>query len=164
MAEYLQSIALYTDGDADRDGDNAVRLMSLHASKGLEFDVVYIIGVEHLILPHEKAIKDRGDLGLEEERRLCYVGFTRARKLLRVTWCARRQDAFARNKTARYRPCRPSRFLLEAGLMTAAEFQQAIDEAGGMPPTPTTKRTAGGSKATKNRPAPAPRRASGRGA
>ena len=56
----LQSISLYTDGD-EQPTDNAVRLMSLHASKGLEFDVVYMIGVEHGILPHEKAVKDRGE-------------------------------------------------------------------------------------------------------
>lgn len=124
IADYLQSIALYTDADGVRE-ENAVRLMSLHASKGLEFDVVYMIGVEHGILPHEKAVKDRGDRGLEEERRLCYVGFTRARKLLRVTWCAERQDVFSRHRTSRYVPSRPSRFLLEAGLMSADEYQAA---------------------------------------
>jgi DNA helicase-2/ATP-dependent DNA helicase PcrA len=128
VADYLQSISLYTDGDAAKD-DDAVRLMSLHASKGLEFDVVYMIGVEHGILPHEKAVKDRGEKGLEEERRLCYVGFTRARKLLRVTWCQKRQDAFARNRTAKYLAGRPSRFLAEAGLMTVEEFESAVKEA-----------------------------------
>ncbi|HSV13709.1 MAG TPA: 3'-5' exonuclease, partial [Tepidisphaeraceae bacterium] len=128
IADYLQSISLYTDGDRSRD-DNAVRLMSLHASKGLEFDVVYMIGVEHGILPHEKAVIDRGDRGLEEERRLCYVGFTRARKLLRVTWCQARQDVFNRSKTARYQPSVPSRFLLESGLMTKDEYDAAVNEA-----------------------------------
>ena len=103
--------------------------MSLHASKGLEFDVVYMIGVEHGILPHEKALKDNGDAGLEEERRLCYVGFTRARKLLRVTWCRQRQDVFSRNKTAKFKASRPSRFLVESGLMTAAEYETAVKEA-----------------------------------
>ncbi len=97
IADYLQSISLYTSSDGGKD-DNAVRLMSLHASKGLEFDVVYMIGVEHGILPHEKAVKDNGEAGVEEERRLCYVGFTRARKLLRVTWCRQRQDTFARSR------------------------------------------------------------------
>lgn len=125
IADYLQSISLYTDGDGPRD-DNAVRLMSLHASKGLEFDVVYMIGVEHGILPHEKAVVDRGERGLEEERRLCYVGFTRARKLLRITWCTQRQDVYARSKTARFKPSRPSRFLLEAGLMSNEEFDTAV--------------------------------------
>jgi DNA helicase-2/ATP-dependent DNA helicase PcrA len=124
VAEYLQSISLYTDGDEQRDG-NAVRLMSLHASKGLEFDVVYIIGAEQGILPHEKAMKDRADRGLEEERRLCYVGFTRARKLLRVAWCQSRQDVFSRDRSARFLPTTPSQFLHEAGLISDADFAQA---------------------------------------
>src|SRR4051812_45894777 len=124
IADYLQSISLYTDADRSHD-DNAVRLMSLHASKGLEFDVVYMIGVEHNILPHEKAVIDRGDRGLEEERRLCYVGFTRARKVLRIAWCRNRQDTFARDRSGKYRATMPSRFLLEAGLMTDEEFRQA---------------------------------------
>jgi DNA helicase-2/ATP-dependent DNA helicase PcrA len=128
IADYLQSISLYTAGDGQRE-ENAVRLMSLHASKGLEFDVVYMIGCEHGILPHEKAVKDRGDRGLEEERRLCYVGFTRARKLLRVTWCRTRQDVFSRGPTAKFKPSRPSRFLLEAGLMTPEEYQHALGAA-----------------------------------
>ena len=128
IADYLQSISLYTDHDGQRD-DNGVRLMSLHASKGLEFDIVYMIGVEHGILPHEKAIKDRAERGLEEERRLCYVGFTRARKMLRVTWCEQRQDTFARSVTARFKPGVPSRFLLEAGLMTTEEYQEAVRSA-----------------------------------
>ena len=107
--------------------ENAVRLMSLHGSKGLEFDVVYMIGVEKGILPHEKAIGDRGERGLDEERRLCYVGFTRAKKLLRVSWCEKRQDSFARNKTARYKPSMPSRFLIEAGLVSEEEYKAALN-------------------------------------
>lgn len=125
IADYLQSISLYTDGDETRT-ENAVRLMSLHASKGLEFDVVYMIGVEAGILPHEKAVADRGDAGLDEERRLCYVGFTRARKILRVSWCEKRQDSFSRQKTARYKLCVPSRFLIEAGLVSEEEFRTAL--------------------------------------
>ena len=128
IGDYLQSISLYTDGESSHD-DNAVRLMSLHASKGLEFDVVFMIGVEHGILPHEKAVKDRGLRGVEEERRLCYVGFTRARKVLRVTWCQKRQDSFSRGKTAKFIASRPSRFLLEAGLMGKDEFDAAVREA-----------------------------------
>jgi DNA helicase-2/ATP-dependent DNA helicase PcrA len=125
IADYLQSISLYTSGDEART-ENAVRLMSLHASKGLEFDVVYMIGVEKGILPHEKAIGDRGERGLDEERRLCYVGFTRARKLLRVTWCEKRQDSFSRNKTARFKASLPSRFLLEAGLISEEEYKASF--------------------------------------
>ena len=128
IADYLQSISLYTDHDGQKN-DNGVRLMSLHASKGLEFDIVYMIGVEQGILPHEKAIKDRAERGLEEERRLCYVGFTRARKVLRVTWCQQRQDTFARSAAAKFKPSVPSRFLMEAGLMSAEEYQEAVREA-----------------------------------
>jgi superfamily I DNA/RNA helicase len=84
-----------------------------------------MIGVEHGILPHEKAVKDRGDKGVEEERRLCYVGFTRARKVLRVTWCEKRQHAFSRGKTARFLPSAPSRFLMESGLMSRDEYLAA---------------------------------------
>jgi DNA helicase-2/ATP-dependent DNA helicase PcrA len=124
LAEYLQSISLYTNGDDGKDG-NAVRLMSLHASKGLEFDAVYMIGCEQGILPHEKAVKDRGDRGLEEERRLCYVGFTRAKKLLRVAWCQTRQDVFARTRKAIYLPTLPSQFLAEAGLISSSDFEKA---------------------------------------
>ena len=100
--------------------------MSLHASKGLEFDVVYMIGVEQGILPHQKAIEDRGDRGNDEERRLCYVGFTRARKILRVTWCQTRQDTFARAKTAKFRPTTPSKFLVEGGLMTLEDYHATM--------------------------------------
>ena len=125
IADYLQSISLYTDADEERD-DNAVRMMSLHSSKGLEFDVVYMIGVEQGILPHQKAIEDRGERGYDEERRLCYVGFTRARKVLRVTWCQARQDTFARAKTAKFRPTTPSKFLVEAGLMTLEDYQATM--------------------------------------
>jgi DNA helicase-2/ATP-dependent DNA helicase PcrA len=132
IEDYLQSISLYTSGD-DGKTENAVRLMSLHASKGLEFDVVYLIGLEHKILPHEKALADRGERGLDEERRLCYVGFTRARKILRVTWCAKRQDNYAKGKTARFKPTIPSQFLVEAGLITRDDYQKAMAEAGFVP-------------------------------
>lgn len=128
IGDYLQSISLYTD-DEQTDNANSVRMMSLHASKGLEFDVVFMVGVEQGILPHEKAVADRADRGMEEERRLCYVGFTRARKILRVTWCEKRQDSMSRNRTARFRAAMPSRFLLEAGLITESDYNQAMKTA-----------------------------------
>lgn len=130
VADYLQSISLYTGGEKDRD-EPAVRLMSLHASKGLEFDVVFLIGCEEGILPHYKAVSDRAEKGLEEERRLCYVGFTRAKELLRVTWCKQRQDSARRGAAgaaSKFKGSRPSRYLVEAGLMTPEEFKLAVDE------------------------------------
>jgi superfamily I DNA/RNA helicase len=74
-------------------------------------------------------VKDRGPKGVEEERRLCYVGFTRARKVLRVTWCQKRQDSFTRGKAAKFIASRPSRFLLEAGLIAKDDFDAAVRKA-----------------------------------
>jgi DNA helicase-2/ATP-dependent DNA helicase PcrA len=145
VGDYLGSISLYTSND-DNKTENAVRLMSLHASKGLEFDVVYLIGCEHKILPHEKALADRAERGLDEERRLCYVGFTRARKILRVTWCQKRQDTFARAKAARFKSSVPSQFLMEAGLISAEDYRSALADAGFVP-------TAGAGKKPKKLPA-----------
>lgn len=121
IADYLGYITLLTSLD-DKRNDNAVRLMSLHASKGLEFDVVFMVGVENGLLPHKKAVVDRPEAGLNEERRLCYVGFTRARKQLFVSFCQQRQEGFLRGKALKFFPTRPSQFLLESGLMNEMEY------------------------------------------
>jgi superfamily I DNA/RNA helicase len=108
--------------------------------------------VEQGILPHEKALADRGDRGLDEERRLCYVGFTRARKLLRVTWCEKRQETFSRDRAARYRACAPSRFLLEAGLMGEGEYEaSAYGVRGGKKQEGREGAKEGAKKRTKNK-------------
>ena len=84
LAETLAEAALFTDADADTDTlDDAVGLLTLHASKGLEFPVVFIVGMEEDIFPHSRS-KDN-DEELEEERRLCYVGMTRAEERLYLT-------------------------------------------------------------------------------
>ena len=121
IADYIAYTTLLTSMD-DKQSDDAVRLMSLHASKGLEFDVVFMAGVENGLLPHKKAVLERPDAGLAEERRLCYVGFTRARKQLFVSYCQQRQGAFIRGKGVKFEQVRPSQFLLEAGLMTEIEY------------------------------------------
>ena len=128
IADYLGYISLLTSGDDDRT-DDAVRLMSLHASKGLEFDVVFMVGVENGLLPHSKALLERPDAGLAEERRLCYVGFTRARKQLFVSYCQQRQAAFIRGKGVKFAQVRPSQFLLEAGLMTEYDYLRKAPKA-----------------------------------
>ena len=120
IGDYLGYIQLLTSADNDK-SDNAVRLMSLHASKGLEFDIVFMVGVEAGLLPHKKAVTERADLGVNEERRLCYVGFTRARKQLFVSYCQQRPATFQRSKGGgggvKFDPARPSQFLLESGLI-----------------------------------------------
>lgn len=112
IQEYLQMISLLTAVDKDS-GDN-VSLMTLHAAKGLEFPIVFIIGFEQGILPHNLAVRDNGDEGLEEERRLAYVGMTRAKKVLYLSYCQSREIWRGRNKT--FKKSEPSTFLIEAGL------------------------------------------------
>ena len=76
---FLEHVALATSIDQDWDGEK-VNLMTMHAAKGLEFDAVFLPGWEEGLFPHQKALEEKGDLALEEERRLAYVGITRAKK------------------------------------------------------------------------------------
>jgi len=128
VADYLGYISLLTSGDDNRNND-AVRLMSLHASKGLEFDIVFMVGVENGLLPHKKAVQERPDAGLNEERRLCYVGFTRARKQLFVSYCQQRQASFVKGKGVKFEQVRPSQFLLEAGLIGEMDYLRKAPKA-----------------------------------
>jgi len=90
LGEFLQQIALFADQDALRDDEGLVTLMTLHNAKGLEYPVVFVIGCEDGVFPHSRAI-DEGSL--EEERRLCYVGITRAERELYLTY-ARTRNLF----------------------------------------------------------------------
>lgn len=89
---FLENVALVQDGFFhDVDGSNAkpgVTLMSLHSAKGLEFPVVFLVGMEEGLLPHQQSLWDKEEL--EEERRLCYVGITRAKEKLFCTYAQRR--------------------------------------------------------------------------
>lgn len=80
LDEYLQTISLYTDKE-ERETADAVQMMTVHSSKGLEFDTVFIVDLNEGIFPNERAVNENGR-GIEEERRLAYVAFTRARKKL----------------------------------------------------------------------------------
>lgn len=105
LSGFLEEVALVSDLDqADFDG-NAVTLMTLHAAKGLEFPVVFMIGMEESIFPHSRALYDAFEM--EEERRLCYVGMTRAREELYMTYATSRMLYGG----AQHNP--PSRFLGE---------------------------------------------------
>ena len=84
FAEYLQNVSLLTSQD-DMNGGNYVSLMTIHVAKGLEFDNVFIIGMNQGSFPSMRSTDERGDDGMEEERRLCYVAMTRAKKRLFMT-------------------------------------------------------------------------------
>lgn len=92
IAEFLQQVALveseYSEGEKRRKNNEGVRLMTLHQAKGLEFKAVFIVGVEEGILPHSRSVDDY--FQLEEERRLFYVGITRAQEKLYITYAKRR--------------------------------------------------------------------------
>ena len=104
VGDYLDSITLMADVDR-YDNTKGVTLMTLHAAKGLEFAVVFLAGMEEGILPHSQSREESDDI--EEERRLCYVGMTRARKQL---YCL---HAFERRLHGRFREQSPSTFLDE---------------------------------------------------
>ena len=108
---FLQEVALVSETDQAESENERVTLMTLHAAKGLEFDAVFVAGCEEELLPHSRALSEtRGgdpDAGLEEERRLLYVGMTRARKRLFLTWARERMQF------GQFTIRRPSRFLDE---------------------------------------------------
>ena len=104
LADFLQQVALISDADERDDDEGLVTLMTLHNAKGLEYPIVIMIGLEEGVFPHSRAL-DEGTL--EEERRLCYVGITRAERDLYLTYARTRNVFGARAWGA------PSRFLGE---------------------------------------------------
>ena len=106
LAEFLDHAALVSDAD-NYDERARVTLMTLHSAKGLEFSVVFLVGMEEGLFPHKLSADD--DAALEEERRLCYVGMTRARDRLVLTW-VRERRAYGRQSQE---GTKPSRFLSE---------------------------------------------------
>ena len=105
LAAFLQHLALVADVDTHRDDLDSVTLMTLHSAKGLEFPAVFVTGLEEGLCPHVRALDEEG--GLDEERRLCYVGFTRAKHRLFLSHARMRATFGAPNLAL------PSRFLEE---------------------------------------------------
>ena len=89
MHQFIDHVSLLTQADQDEETQR-VSLMTLHSAKGLEFDCVFLPGWEESLFPHKNALEESGQHGLEEERRLAYVGITRARKRAVITYCTRR--------------------------------------------------------------------------
>jgi len=103
LTEFLEDVALVSDVDNLREETDAVTLLTLHMAKGLEFDTVFIIGLEEGILPHSRSLEEPDEM--EEERRLCYVGMTRAKQRLYLV------HTFRRARFGIQGVCEPSRFL-----------------------------------------------------
>ncbi|MCL6450818.1 MAG: UvrD-helicase domain-containing protein [Acetobacteraceae bacterium] len=104
---FLAEAALMSEADAYRGGADALALMTFHSAKGLEFKVVFMVGLEEGLFPHQRSLDE--DDALEEERRLCYVGMTRAAEALYLSFAAFRMTR------GQYRQSVPSRFLSEIG-------------------------------------------------
>jgi DNA helicase II / ATP-dependent DNA helicase PcrA len=106
LPAFLEHVALVMDVDTDETTDR-VTLMTLHAAKGLEFDTVFLPGWEEGLFPHQRALDESGLAGLEEERRLAYVGITRAKKMARISFTQNRRVH------ALWQSAMPSRFVDE---------------------------------------------------
>jgi DNA helicase-2/ATP-dependent DNA helicase PcrA len=109
LSGFLDDVLLDREDSEEKDSQlerNAVALMTLHSAKGLEFPRVYLVGMEEGILPHKRSLEMEG-AAIDEERRLCYVGVTRAREVLTLSF------ALTRRKWGKPRPTVPSRFLYE---------------------------------------------------
>lgn len=113
LEEYLEQVALVSDLDSWKEEKNYITLMTLHLAKGLEFDTVFMTGMEEGILPHVNSLM--AEVELEEERRICYVGMTRAQRRLILTCAAERRV----NGVKRWNI--PSRFMTEGGLVKGEE-------------------------------------------
>lgn len=105
LDNFLAQISLATDMDKWDEDDGSITLLTMHATKGLEFPVVFMVGMEEKIFPHSRSYLDENEM--EEERRLCYVAMTRARERLFMSGSCRR------NVFGQYEQMRPSRFLAE---------------------------------------------------
>ncbi len=119
LPEFLEEVALMTSADESK-GQPSVTLMTLHAAKGLEFPIVFMVGMEEGIFPHSR-IHESGPSELEEERRLCYVGMTRAREELHLSFAASRLQFGQRGYN------QPSRFIADMGNAAAMSERTHTD-------------------------------------
>tara|TARA_E500000331_G_scaffold60974_1_gene55580 strand:- start:299 stop:2326 length:2028 start_codon:yes stop_codon:yes gene_type:complete len=133
LESFLEHVALATSIDQDWKGQK-VNLMTMHASKGLEFDVIFLPGWEEGLFPHQKSIEEKGQNGLEEERRLAYVGITRGKKLAHISFAMNRfyQGDWIDSLSSRFIEELPEKFLKKNDFYqndqdTDFDFNQDID-------------------------------------
>ena len=159
LREYLDETSLTGRDDIKTDDKKpaAITLMTLHSAKGLEFPHVYLVGMEEGLLPHRRAVEDLGGAGIDEERRLCYVGVTRAKDDLTFSY------ARARMKWGKERPGIPSRFLMEMRGETekaarAAEAARALFASEKFGGRSAAASSSGGEKTAKKAPSGTPKK------
>jgi len=133
LQSFLSHAALEAGETQGESWDDCVQLMTLHSAKGLEFPLVFMAGLEDGLFPHQRSLEDSGGR-LEEERRLCYVGMTRAREQLVICYAETRRMFGSQNH------CRPSRFIDEipAQLLEEIRPRMAISRPY-VPARPTNK-------------------------
>ncbi len=139
--EFLQQIALQSnESETEDDTRDLVKLMTIHAAKGLEFPYVFVVGMSEGIFPSSKTLEERKEMGLEEERRLCYVAITRAQRRLFLM----DSEGFTQNEKQKL----PSRFLQEIGEQNytrigtiSKELQEQADQYAAQLCTPTPEHT-----------------------
>jgi len=112
LESFLEHVSLATSVDQEWDGQK-INLMTMHASKGLEFDVIFLPGWEEGLFPHQKSLEEKGEKGLEEERRLAYVGITRAKKRAYISFSMNRfyQGDWIDSMASRFIEELPEKFL-----------------------------------------------------
>jgi len=133
LESFLEHVALATSLDQDWKKEK-VNLMTIHASKGLEFDAVFLPGWEEGLFPHQKSIEEKGENGLEEERRLAYVGITRAKKIAKISFSMNRfyQGDWIDSIASRFVDELPEEFIIKKNHFVddaneEFEFNQDID-------------------------------------
>jgi DNA helicase-2/ATP-dependent DNA helicase PcrA len=124
LETFLEHVSLATSVDQEWDGEK-VNMMTMHAAKGLEFDVVFLPGWEEGLFPHQKSIEEKGQNGLEEERRLAYVGITRAKKKAIISFSMNRfyQGDWIDSMASRFIDELPEKYLEKNSF-----FEEEIDE------------------------------------
>ena len=112
LENFLEHVSLATSVDQEWDGEK-INMMTMHSAKGLEFDSVFLPGWEEGLFPHQKSIEEKGQSGLEEERRLAYVGITRAKKNASISFSMNRfyQGDWIDSMASRFIDELPEKFL-----------------------------------------------------
>ena len=135
LESFLEHVSLATSIDQNWEGEK-INMMTMHAAKGLEFDVVFLPGWEEGLFPHQKSIEEKGQNGLEEERRLAYVGITRAKRKVVISFSMNRfyQGDWIDSMASRFIDELPEKFIEKNSFFNEGkedledfEFNQDID-------------------------------------